>query len=181
MTKDELKNILSAKGEVSHGKLIQTIALHLRRSKETSNLVEAKQYSKQQETAELIRYITQNNLWVYDINFDKFISQGAEQRVYVQDDRKVLKLNDSIYYLFWEDYLTNLLLNNYFFSETAYQLMGFYKSPENILYALVEQAYVKATEPTKLENVKEFLLNNGFDCTKNNDYYNEDLGLFPFG
>jgi hypothetical protein len=121
--------------------------------------------------------IGSRNFSYYDINFDKFISQGAEQRVYVQDDRKVLKLNDSIYYLFWEDYLKNLLLNNYFFPETAYQLIGFYKSPENILYALVEQAYIKATEPTTLENVKEFLLNNGFDCTKNNDYYNEDLGL----
>ena len=177
MLKDELKNIISGTGKVSHGELIQTIALHLRRSKEPSNLVATNEYSKKQETRKLTAYINQNNLWVCDIDFDKFITQGAEQKVYVKDDKKVLKLNDSIYYLFWRDYFNNLLLNNYFFPETAYHLIGFYKTPENVLYALVEQAYIKATEPTKLENVKEYLLNNGFECTKNNDYYNKNLGI----
>lgn len=177
MLKDELKNIISGTGKVSHGELIQTIALHLRRSKESSNLVATNEYSKKQETKELTAFINQNNLWVCDIDFDKFITQGAEQKVYVKNDRKVLKLNDSIYYLFWIDYFNNLLLNNYFFPETAYHLIGFYKTPENVLYALVEQAYIKATELTKLENVKEYLLNNGFECTKNNDYYNKNLGV----
>ena len=88
-----------------------------------------------------------------------------------------MKLNDSIYYSFWEDYFYNLLLNNYFFPETAYNLLGFYKSTENILYALVEQNYIKASEPTNLQEVKDFLQNNGFICTKNNDYYNPDLGI----
>jgi hypothetical protein len=175
--KDELKNILSGKGKVSHGEPIQTIALYLRRSKETSGLVATKQYSKKQETKELISYINQNNLWVCDIDFDKFISEGAEQKVYVKNNKKVLKLNDSIYYLFWEDYFNNLLLNNYFFPETAYQFIGFYKSTENILYALVEQNYIKADKPTNLEQVKDFLTTNGFSNTKNNDYYNPNLGI----
>lgn len=177
MLKDELKNIISGTGTVSNGELIQTIALHLRRGKESSHLVTTNEYNKKQETKELTAFINQNNLWVCDIDFDKFITQGAEQKVYVKNDRKVLKLNDSIYYLFWIDYFNNLLLNNYFFPETAYHLIGFYKTPENVLYALVEQAYIKATELTKLENVKEYLLNNGFECTKNNDYYNKNLGV----
>jgi hypothetical protein len=42
--KDELKTILQGKSQVSHGELIQTISLYLRRSKETSALVEAKHY-----------------------------------------------------------------------------------------------------------------------------------------
>ena len=175
--KDELKTILQGKSQVSHGELIQTISLYLRRSKETSALVEAKQYSKKEETEKLIQFINAQNLWVCDIDFDLFISQGAEQKVYVKDDRKVLKLNDSIYYLYWEDYFYNLLLNNYFFPETAYQLDGFYKSTENVLYALIQQNYIKANQATNLKNVKEFLQNNGFICTKNNDYYNPDLGL----
>ena len=96
--KNELKNIIQGKSSVSHGELIQTIALHLRRSKTTSTLAETEQYDKKQETAELIRYINSNHLWVCDIDFDLFISEGAEQKVYVKDDQKVLKLNDSIYY-----------------------------------------------------------------------------------
>lgn len=175
--KNELKNIIHGKSKVSHGEFIQTIALHLRRSKTTSAVAETEQYHKKQETAELIQYINSNHLWVCDINFDLFISEGAEQKVYAKDNQKVLKLNDSIYYSFWEDYFYNLLLNNYFFPETAYNLLGFYKSTENILYALVEQNYIKANEATNLQEVKDFLQNNGFICTKNNDYYNPDLGI----
>lgn len=123
MIKDELKNIIQGKSPISCGELIQTIALYLRRSKETGALASAKQHSKKQETAELIKFINTNQLWVCDINFDAFISEGAEQKVYVKDKQKVLKLNDSIYYEFWEDYFHNLLLNNYFFPETAYHLI----------------------------------------------------------
>lgn len=177
MIKDELKNIIQGKSSVSNGELIQTISLYLRGSKKTSSLVETEQYSKKQETEELIRFINSNKLWVCDIDFEKFISEGAEQKVYVKDVENVLKLNDSIYYEFWDDYFNNLLLNNYFFSETAYKLKGFYKSPENILFALVEQKYIKANEPTNLQNVKDFLQNNGFNCIKNNDYYNTELGI----
>ncbi len=175
--KDELKNIIQGKNQVSNGELIQTIALYLRRSKETGALASTKQHSKKQETEELIKFINTHHLWVCDINFDAFISEGAEQKVFVKDTQKVLKLNDSIYYEFWEDYFHNLLLNNYFFPETAYHLIGFYKSTENILYALVEQKYIKADEPTELQNVKNFLANNGFDCSKNNDYYHPELGI----
>jgi hypothetical protein len=52
--------------------------------------------TKKQETAELIQYINSNHLWVCDINFDLFISEGAEQKIYVKGEQKVLKLNDSI-------------------------------------------------------------------------------------
>ena len=94
----------------------------------------------------------------------------------MKDDKSVLKLNDSIYYTSWIDYLNNLLLNNYFFSDTAYQLLGFYKS-DTILYAVVEQPFVKATEKTNLDLVKQFMLSNGFENTRNNDYINKNYGI----
>ena len=52
--KDELKNIIQGKNQVSNGELIQTIALYLRRSKETGALASKKQHSKKQETEEPI-------------------------------------------------------------------------------------------------------------------------------
>lgn len=91
---------------------------------------------KQKETKELIKYITKNNLWILNIDFDKFISQGAEQRVFIFDEKHVFKLNDSIYYASWLDYLNHLLLNNYFFPDTAYNLLGFYEQ-DQVLYAVV--------------------------------------------
>ena len=96
--------------------------------------------------------------------------------MYLKDGSTVLKLNDAIYYASWIDYLHNLLLNNLFFPDTAYQLLGFYND-QDVIYAVVEQQFVKANEKTDLNAVKTFLENNGFRNTKNHDYFNEELGL----
>jgi hypothetical protein len=174
--KYELQNIISGTSKVKFGKLIQTAASHLKRSKGTSALVENDKHIKSAESESLKAFIEQNNLWITNINFKKFVSEGAEQKVYLKNGKKVLKLNDAIYYLSWIDYFHNLLLNNYFFPATAYNLKGFYLNDE-ILYAVVEQTYVKATEKTELKNVNEFLTQNGFNNTKNNDYFNSELGI----
>ncbi|MBZ9787058.1 hypothetical protein LB456_06260 [Psychroflexus sp. CAK57W] len=110
------------------------------------------------------------------IDEEKFISEGAEQKVYINDNQYVIKLNDAIYYASWEDYFINLLLHNYFFSDTAYQLLGFYKN-ENTLFAVVKQRYINSDKLTKLSEVKSFLINNGYENTKNHDYYNPELGV----
>ena len=88
----------------------------------------------------------------------------------------MLKLNDSIYYNSWKDYFYNLLLHNYFFPDTAYDLIGFTKD-NDILYAVVQQAYVSITANTDLKQVKEFLTLNGFENNRNNDYINRELGI----
>ena len=80
------------------------------------------------------------------------------------------------YYASWVDYFHNLQLNNFFFPDTVYRLLGFHLE-EEVLYAVVEQPYVRADEPTDLALVKEFMGNNGFDNTRNHDYYNPELGI----
>jgi putative ubiquitin-RnfH superfamily antitoxin RatB of RatAB toxin-antitoxin module len=175
--KYELQNILSGKSEVSYGESIQTITRYLRESRGTSEKNKGDESSKSEETKKLMDYINANHLWSCDINFGLFISAGAEQRVFIKNTHKVLKLNDGIYYTCWLDYFNNLLLNNYFFPDTAYNLIGFYKSDTDVLYALVEQNYIESTQATDLSLVKEFLQANGFDNTRNNDYYNSELGI----
>jgi hypothetical protein len=54
--------------------------------------------------------------------------------------------------------------------------MGFHTENDN-LFAVVEQPFVEVTSTTNLEQIKEFLLKNGFSNTRNNDYYNQELGL----
>ena len=132
--------------------------------------------NKQQERESLIHFANQENLWLANINVENYVSQGAEQKVYLKDGTSVLKLNDAIYYASWVDYLHNLLLNNLFFPDTAYQLLGFFKELD-VIYAVVEQPFIIATQKTDLSLVKLFLENNGFLNTKNHDYYNADLGL----
>lgn len=117
---DEIQHILSGKSQVKYGDFIQTIISFLRRSETTSDLVKKDKHFKEKETKVLIDFIEQNNLWVNNINLENYISQGAEQKVYLKDEKSVIKLNDSIYYISWLDYLNNLLLNNFFFPDTAY-------------------------------------------------------------
>ncbi|MEL1243068.1 hypothetical protein AAEO56_02245 [Flavobacterium sp. DGU11] len=110
------------------------------------------------------------------MDFSQYVSEGAEQKVYLKDAEHVLKLNDAIYYESWEDYFYNLLLHNYFFPDTAYNLLGFTKD-KNVLYAIVKQAYVSITDKTDLSRVKTFLEENGFENTRNNDYFNPQLQI----
>jgi len=173
--RDDIQHILSGKSQVKHHHLIQTTCSYLKGSQGASSMAKDQQQHKEEETKSLIQFAEDNKLWV-DINIDLYVSQGAEQKVYLKDGLTVLKLNDAIYYASWIDYFHNLLLNNLFFPDTAYQLLGFYKE-SSILYAVVEQPFVKANEKTDLNIVKAFLENNGFINKKNHDYYNQELGL----
>jgi Serine/Threonine/Tyrosine Kinase found in polyvalent proteins len=93
--KNELQSILQGTSQVSHGTLIQTITSYLSRSQATSTLAKGTKPFKTQETKDLITFINQSKLWNCNINFDAFVSQGAEQRVFIENDHKVLKLNGS--------------------------------------------------------------------------------------
>ncbi|PJJ08718.1 hypothetical protein CLU83_2013 [Flavobacterium sp. 1] len=174
--KHELQNIISGKSQVRHGDAIQAITRYLRRGKSASITLEPSKQIKIEEAKNIRQFCDQNNFWYNEIDINAFVSSGAEQKVYLHNEFTVFKLNDSIYYLSWEDYFNNLLLNNYFFPDTAYQLVGFYES-EEVLYAVVEQTFIKSDEDTELEIVKKFLDENGFVNTRNNDYFNPDLGI----
>lgn len=174
--KHELQNIISGKSQVKHGANIQAVSRYLRKSKSTSGTFESGKQIKSEETALIKQFCDRNSFWITYININAFISSGAEQKVYLQNKHKVIKLNDSIYYETWEDYLNNLLLNNFFFPDTAYQLIGFYELADS-LYAVVEQKFVESDSVTELENVKLFLSSNGFVNTRNNDYLHKELGI----
>ncbi len=175
--KDELQNIISGKSQVRYGDAIQAVASYIRRGKSTSVTLKSSKQIKIEEAKSIRQFCVQNNFWHSNIDINSFVSSGAEQKVYLnQDEFTVFKLNDSIYYLSWVDYLNNLLLNNFFFPDTAYKLVGFYES-EELLYAVVEQDFIKFDEPTELEIVKKFLNENGFENTRNNDYFHPNLGI----
>ncbi|MDQ5930812.1 MAG: hypothetical protein QG594_2601 [Bacteroidota bacterium] len=174
--KHELQNIISGKSQVRHGDAIQAVARYLRGSKSASCEAKESKQIKSEETRNLKQFCDQNNFWKTNIDINTFVSSGAEQKVYLQNEFQVFKLNDAIYYLSWEDYFNNLLLNNYFFPDTAYQLVGFYEL-ETVLYAVVEQPFIKFDQLTELEIVKKFLNENGFINTRNHDYFHPELGI----
>lgn len=174
--KDELYNIISGKSQISKGTIIQTIAGYLNDGTQSGFNPEKSKQIRKKETTRLELLVSEKDLWINDIDFSQYISEGAEQRVYLKDANYVLKLNDAIYYSYWIDYFHNLLLHNFFFPDTAYELLGFAKESNN-LYAVVKQPFVTITQATDLNQVKSFLASNGFINTRNNDYINYDLGI----
>ena len=174
--KIQLHDVISGKSQVRFGSIIQAIASYLEKCTETGREIKGGKLLKEQEEKRLRDYIDEQQLWKSDIDFSQYLSEGAEQRVYLKDSEHVLKLNDSIYYATWRDYFHNLILHNFFFPDTAYNLLGF-TSENDILFAVVEQPFVSITQNTDLRQVKEFLTSNGFDTIRNNDYFNAELGI----
>ncbi|MEI6900496.1 MAG: hypothetical protein WCL00_11510 [Bacteroidota bacterium] len=175
--KHELQSIVSGDGTVRHGEIIQAINRHLRGKKKTIPGIEKAKPLKEQEATFLKEFATEKQFWYNGLDKSKYIGEGAEQRIYeYHDPNFVLKLNDSIFYEYWEDYFNGLLLHNYFFPHLAYELLGFVVSRSK-LYAVVKQPFVKATEVTNLDNVRIFLLENGFVNKKSNDYFHPKLGI----
>ncbi len=176
--KYELQNLIQGKGRDGDSDIIQKVTAFLRASKKASAAHEGAEYAKQQEEEGLIAFINDNNLRHSGIiNEHNKIGEGAEQKVYYNPERGiVVKINDSIFFQFWIDYFHNLLIHNFFFPDTSYTLVGF-RLLNDVLYAVVEQPHIIRTEDIDLENVKEFLKQNGFENTRRNDYYNKELGI----
>ncbi|GHT02245.1 hypothetical protein FACS189440_09560 [Bacteroidia bacterium] len=171
---DGIQCIISGKSQVRYGANIQAAIRYLIESEKAGVVDKADKHFKHEETKILKLYIENQKIWIRNIDLNNYVSEGAEQKVYLKDSRSVIKLNDAIYYLSWIDYFVNLLLHNHFFPDTAYNLLGFFEN-ESVVYAVVEQSYVNATEITDLAHVEQFMNANGFQKARNNDYF--DLGI----
>ncbi len=111
---NEIQLIISGKGKVRYGAIIKAIAGYLRRSQSANSMAKDSILYKKEETEALKKYVSKNKLWVSKVTIGGYISEGAEQKVYLSDEKYVIKLNDSIFYTSWEDYLNSLLLHNFF-------------------------------------------------------------------
>ena len=76
--KDELYNVLSGKSEIRFGTVIQAITSYLNDGEKASPTFEVEKHFKKQETEKLEKYISENNLWMKDIDFSQYVSEGAE-------------------------------------------------------------------------------------------------------
>lgn len=175
----EIRNVISGNSRNSERNLIQTALFFIRDGKRASTKIEKSEYlNKENEIKKLVLFADINKLWYSDkLNERAFIAEGAEQKVYLnRDGRNVIKINDTIFYASWKDYFISLLIHNYLFPATAYELIGFYQNGQT-LCSVVKQPFVASTEPTDLMKVRRFLEVNGFELKKNNDYFNNELGI----
>jgi hypothetical protein len=177
---DELRNIIIGISETSTGHSIQTVLRFLRESKNASRKIEESEFfSKTDEVKFLRDFAERNQFWYTEIKQETYIGEGAEQKVYLEESGLfVIKTNDSIFYETWNDYFISLLIHNYLFPTTAYQLIGFSENTDKTeFYAVVKQRFIESTSPTDLSLLKLFLEKNGFQHKKNNDYFNIELGI----
>ena len=175
--KNELQNIITGNGQIGDKNLIKTIQDVLRRNEKSIQISSQNKLVKSEEEIFLKNIIEAEDLtYKEEISESNYISEGAEQKVYRLDDKYVIKLNDTIFYASWKDYFNSLLIHNYFFNSTKYELLGF-KIINKKIFAVVKQRFVKADEIVDLEQVKFFLEFNNFRNVRNNDYQNDELGL----
>ena len=175
--KDELQNIITGNGRSGENCLIKKTQIYLGGNEIPGFKNSQFKHLKSQEERQLIQFIEKNSLF-YNENIDEnnFIGEGAEQKVFRYDELFLIKLNDSIFYEFWKDYFNSLLIHNYFFESTKYELVGF-KLIDGKLFSVVKQKFIASTEPVNLLLIKNFLEFNSFSNNRNNDYRNENLGL----
>ena len=174
---DGISKIIQRLGGKAEESIITEAYRYLERSKRNSRKTEESFQSKEKEARILISFIDRNNLWFDFDHFSVFLDEGAEQKVFIDTSiNKVLKLNDAIFYANWTQYLESLIVHNLLFPITRYTLIGFLQLNKT-LFAVLSQDYIKPTEPTKIESIKQIMIKNGFVVKKNNDYIHKKLGL----
>jgi Serine/Threonine/Tyrosine Kinase found in polyvalent proteins len=175
--KDELQNIICGKGPAGENNSIQAAKAYFRNYTQAGGTTKNAKLSRTEEERALNDYASQHDLFIQKEQLGIYITEGAEQKVfYKEDDTVVYKIADAVFYTNWTDYFDNLLLHNYFFPDTAYTLIGFLKDDDK-LFAVLQQPFVLHTATTNLEIIKHYLLSNGFQHKKNNDYYHPYLGI----
>ncbi|HAY3556557.1 putative polyvalent protein kinase domain-containing protein [Elizabethkingia meningoseptica] len=88
--KNELQNIISGKSTVRYGDAIQKISCYLSQGTGSGETSESGKPIKSKEAALINEYCDQNNFWITNIDINSFISSGAEQRVYLFNNYKVI-------------------------------------------------------------------------------------------
>jgi|GEM_PF-5265470 len=81
---NEIKSVISGTSPVKHGDVIQAIAGYLRGGQSSGEMGEREKPYHEQEKERLIHYIESNSLWVCSLDLNRFVSSGAEQRVYLK-------------------------------------------------------------------------------------------------
>ena len=139
---------------------------------------EGKSVIKERQAAILKTFCDENDLWVNNIpGEDRYLTRGGEARVFLHpDNKKVIKLNDAVYYATWLEFFNSILLHNLVFPNTAYTLLGFVRE-RDILYAVLQQPFITSDAQVELEEIKKLLTFNGFENTRRNDYIHKELGL----
>lgn len=133
---------------------------------------------KKEQAQFIEQFSKEHGLWIHELPpAGKYLTHGGEARVYYNEgDLSVIKLNEAVYYATWLEFFNSILLHNLFFENTSYHLLGMAKE-DDVLLAVLKQPFITSDSQAELEDIKKFLLFNGFEHTKRQDYIHPELGL----
>jgi len=81
---DEIQCIISGKSQVRYGTNIQAVIGYLTSGEKSGALDKTNKHFKRKETEKLKKYIENQSLWIKNINLNNYVSEGAEQKVYLK-------------------------------------------------------------------------------------------------
>jgi hypothetical protein len=147
-------------------------------SKKVKRDFESQLIVKEKQAAVLRDYANSNHLYLTELPpQNNFLARGGESVVYLDtDQRHVVKVNDCVYYATWLEYFNSLALHNCLFEDTAYTFVGF-ADIDGALHGVVRQLFIHADGQADLNDIRTFLLYNGFANTKRQDYFNQEYGI----
>ncbi len=134
------------------------------------------------EEEALLSFVKQEGLWISETDFkNKYenlkIGEGAEQKVYLgKNGKTVIKVNSGIFHGSWLEYFNRLIYHSFLFPSAKYNTIGF--TIENKMFAVItEQFFFVLDKGAPREKVESYLNQHGFVRTKNDDYYNSEIGI----
>ena len=134
------------------------------------------------EESALQAWAQNRGLWISEQHFveqyaPRQIGAGAEQRVYLHPNGyEVIKANTGNYHGNWLEFFNRLLCHAILFPATKYSTIGF-THIEQTFAVLIQQPFALLTEGAPRSIVEPYLNQHGFRRTKNDDYYNSELGI----
>ncbi len=135
------------------------------------------------EEAALKQWAKEHGLWVDEQEFkaqyaERKIGEGAEQKVYLKEDGKtVIKVNAGNYHGAWLEYFNRLLFHAVLFPATSYTMIGMTEF-DGALSMITEQDFAILHEGASRTVIENYLQQQGFERTKNDDYYNAAMGVY---
>lgn len=160
--------------------LLAEAARIVRRSKEATGNVEPAESYKRKQTEELISFANFHDLWL-DITAIPaiYLDKGGENEVFYDGASTIFKLNNFEYAgEDLENFFIRIEAHNLFFSNVAYQMIGFSYNSQHEFCAVLVQPYVRAKREATEEEIAEYMEALGFEMDFIDEFHNSQYEVF---
>lgn len=160
--------------------LLEEASCIIRRSKATAGNVESTEGYKRGQVEDLISFANTYNLWIdFSTLTTIYLDKGGENEVFYDGASTIFKLNNFEYAGDdLENFFIRIEAHNLFFSNVAYQMIGFAYNSLHEFCAVLVQPYVRAKREATEEEIAEYMQALGFGMVYLDEYHNTEYEVF---